>query len=97
MGVGFYDTWQDRGIGSSDAVSSHNFLRNWSGPRPQVSPIAVPTTAGTASEITPGAIQVAGDGQTKVAVMDNKLRAQVAVIDPELTVSCPPYGLCNRA
>jgi len=52
--------------------------------------IAVPTTAGTASEITPGAILVAGDGQTKVAVMDNKLRAQVAVIDPELTISCPP-------
>lgn len=52
--------------------------------------IAVPTTSGTASEITPGAILVAGDGQTKVAVMDNKLRAQVAVIDPELTVSCPP-------
>jgi alcohol dehydrogenase class IV len=52
--------------------------------------VAVPTTAGTASEITPGAILVAADGQTKVAVMDNKLRAQVAVIDPELTVTCPP-------
>lgn len=52
--------------------------------------IALPTTSGTASELTPGAILVAGDGQTKVAVMDNKLRAQVAVIDPELSVSCPP-------
>lgn len=52
--------------------------------------IALPTTSGTASELTPGAILVAGDGKTKVAVMDNKLRAQVAVIDPELSVSCPP-------
>lgn len=52
--------------------------------------IALPTTSGTASELTPGAILVAGDKQTKVAVMDNKLRAQLAVIDPELTVSCPP-------
>lgn len=52
--------------------------------------VAIPTTAGTASEITPGAILVAGDGQTKVAVMDNELRARIAVIDPELTVTCPP-------
>ncbi|WP_137892783.1 iron-containing alcohol dehydrogenase [Ramlibacter sp. 2FC] len=52
--------------------------------------IALPTTSGTASELTPGAILVAGDGQTKVAVMDNQLRAQLAVIDPELSVSCPP-------
>lgn len=52
--------------------------------------IAMPTTAGTASEITPGAILVSGDGQTKVAVMDNELRARIAVIDPELTLSCPP-------
>lgn len=52
--------------------------------------VAIPTTAGTASELTPGAILVAADGQTKVAVMDNALRARVAVIDPTLTLSCPP-------
>lgn len=52
--------------------------------------IALPTTAGTASEITPGAILVAGDGEPKVAVMDNELRAHIAVIDPELTLTCPP-------
>jgi alcohol dehydrogenase class IV len=52
--------------------------------------IALPTTAGTASELTPGAILVAADGVTKVAIMANDLRARVAVVDPELTVSCPP-------
>ncbi len=52
--------------------------------------VALPTTAGTASELTPGAILVAEDGLTKVAVMANDLRARVAVVDPELTVSCPP-------
>lgn len=52
--------------------------------------IAIPTTAGTASEITPGAILSAGNGKTKVAIMDNELRARVAVIDPELTLTCPP-------
>lgn len=52
--------------------------------------VAIPTTAGTASEITPGAILVAGDGETKVAIMDNELRARVALVDPELTITCPP-------
>jgi len=52
--------------------------------------IALPTTAGTASELTPGAILVAADGATKVAVMDNRLRAELAVIDPELSLTCPP-------
>lgn len=52
--------------------------------------VAIPTTSGTASELTPGAILVAKDGQTKVAVMDNALRARIAVIDPTLTLSCPP-------
>jgi alcohol dehydrogenase class IV len=53
--------------------------------------IALPTTAGTASELTPGAILVAADGLTKVALMANELRARVAIVDPELTVTCPPH------
>lgn len=59
-------------------------------PHPPLPLVAVPTTAGTASEITAGAILVSGDGETKVAVMDNELRARIAVIDPELTLTCPP-------
>jgi len=52
--------------------------------------IAVPTTAGTGSEITAGAILVDPDSATKVAVLANDLRPRVAVIDPELTETCPP-------
>lgn len=52
--------------------------------------IAMPTTAGTGSEATPGAILVDPEHATKVAVMDNRLRPVVAVIDPELSYSCPP-------
>ena len=52
--------------------------------------IAVPTTAGTGSEATPGAILVDPENATKVAVMDNQLRPIVALIDPEYTYSCPP-------
>ena len=52
--------------------------------------IALPTTAGTGSEATPGAILVDPLSATKVAVMDNALRPQVALIDPELSYTCPP-------
>jgi alcohol dehydrogenase len=52
--------------------------------------IALPTTAGTGSEATPGAILVDPSNATKVAVMDNSLRPQIALIDPEFTYTCPP-------
>ncbi|TFL14969.1 iron-containing alcohol dehydrogenase [Pusillimonas caeni] len=52
--------------------------------------VAVPTTAGTGSEATPGAILVDPENATKVAVMDNELRPVIALIDPEFTYSCPP-------
>ena len=52
--------------------------------------VAIPTTSGTGSEITAGAILVKHDSDTKVAVMANDLRPAVAVVDPELTLSCPP-------
>lgn len=52
--------------------------------------VALPTTAGTGSEATPGAILVDPANATKVAVMDNRLRPGIALIDPEFTYTCPP-------
>jgi alcohol dehydrogenase class IV len=52
--------------------------------------VAIPTTSGAGSEITPGAILVSDTAATKVALMDNDLRPAVVVVDPELTLSCPP-------
>jgi alcohol dehydrogenase class IV len=52
--------------------------------------IAMPTTAGTGSEATPGAILLDPNNATKVAVMDNSLRPRIALIDPEFTYTCPP-------
>jgi alcohol dehydrogenase class IV len=58
---------------------------------PQALPmIALPTTAGTGSEATPGAILIDPTNATKVAVMDNVLRPVIALIDPEFTYTCPP-------
>jgi alcohol dehydrogenase class IV len=52
--------------------------------------VAIPTTSGAGSEITPGAILVSDNASTKVALMDNDLRPGIVVVDPELTLSCPP-------
>ncbi len=60
---------------------------NWPGrPLPLV---ALPTTSGTGSEITAGAIFLQPGSATKVALMGNDLRPLMAIIDPELTLSCP--------
>ncbi len=52
--------------------------------------VALPTTAGTGSEATPGAILIDPENATKIAVMDNVLRPVIALIDPEYTYTCPP-------
>ncbi|CAL8481591.1 iron-containing alcohol dehydrogenase [Caballeronia sp. S22] len=60
------------------------------GPLEALPLFAMPTTAGTGSEATPGAILIDPANATKVAVMDNALRPQIALIDYELTMTCPP-------
>src|SRR5438034_5025448 len=52
--------------------------------------VCVPTTAGTGSEVSAAAVLTDTDTQMKVGVLSNYLRPRVAVVDPLLTVSCPP-------
>jgi alcohol dehydrogenase class IV len=52
--------------------------------------LCLPTTAGTGSEVSAAAVLTDTDNQIKVGVLSNYLRPRVAVVDPDLTVSCPP-------
>ncbi|SPS00870.1 iron-containing alcohol dehydrogenase [Cupriavidus taiwanensis] len=73
-----------------DGEPVRTFLGSIDAGTPILPLVAMPTTAGTGSEATPGAILVDPDNATKVAVMDNRLRPAVALVDPEFTYTCPP-------
>src|SRR5262249_55429098 len=59
-------------------------------PGPVFSLICVPTTSGTGSEVSAASVLTDTDSKLKVGVLSNYLRPRVAVVDPMLTVSCPP-------
>ncbi|MDI6768879.1 MAG: iron-containing alcohol dehydrogenase [Anaerolineales bacterium] len=52
--------------------------------------IAIPTTAGTGTEVTRNAVIVAPEQQVKVSLRSPFLLPKLAVVDPELTYSLPP-------
>lgn len=58
--------------------------------RPSVPFIAVPTTAGTGSEVTRNAVLVAPDQRIKASLRSNTMYPCLAVVDPELTHTLPP-------
>jgi alcohol dehydrogenase class IV len=52
--------------------------------------IAVPTTAGTGSEVTRNAVLACPEHRVKVSLRSALLLARLAVVDPELTLDLPP-------
>ena len=59
-------------------------------PGPTLPVIALPTTAGTGSEVTPVAVIEDPERATKVGLSSPHLIPRVAICDPEVTWSCPP-------
>jgi alcohol dehydrogenase len=59
-------------------------------PGPVVPLIAVPTTAGTGSEVTPVAVVSDPAREVKVGISSPWLVPAIALVDPELTVGAPP-------
>jgi len=52
--------------------------------------IAVPTTAGTGSEVTRNAVLTASEQRVKVSLRSPKMLPRLAIVDPLLTLSLPP-------
>jgi alcohol dehydrogenase class IV len=52
--------------------------------------VCVPTTAGTGSEVSGASVLTDTERKMKVGILSNFLRPRAAVVDPLLTVSCPP-------
>jgi alcohol dehydrogenase len=52
--------------------------------------IAIPTTAGTGSEVSPSAIITDTDRRKKMNLFDPRICPTVALVDPDLTMSMPP-------
>jgi alcohol dehydrogenase class IV len=58
-------------------------------PNPILPVVAIPTTAGSGSEVSGACVLGVPGDRSKVAVVDNQLRPVLALVDPELHRSCP--------
>jgi alcohol dehydrogenase class IV len=59
-------------------------------PGPVIPVVALPTTAGTGSEVTPVAVLTDPERISKVGISSPHLIPHTAICDPELTLGCPP-------
>ena len=59
-------------------------------PGPGIPCVAIPTTSGTGSEVSPAAVVSLPDKKLKVGISNNYQRPEVAIVDPLLTVDMPP-------
>ena len=64
-------------------------------PVPDVALIAVPTSAGTGSEVSGGSVVSDPEAGRKNGIANPNLRAQYALVDPLLTYSMPPTMTAN--
>jgi alcohol dehydrogenase len=60
-------------------------------PGPTLPMIAIPTTAGTGSEVSHSAVLTDASAAVKVSSLSRWLRPAAAIVDPSLTDSCPPH------
>jgi len=64
-------------------------------PAPTVALIAMPTSAGTGSEVSGGSVISDPAAGRKAGIANGNLRAQFAIVDPVLTYSMPPTMTAN--
>jgi alcohol dehydrogenase class IV len=68
----------------------HDYVGDDKIPGPIFPLICVATTAGTGSEVSAASVITDTEQKIKVGILSNYLRPAAAVVDPLLTVSCPP-------
>ena len=90
------DTAKAARLGAQLGVTFREFI---SGPPtypvPTVPLIAMPTSAGTGSEVSGGAVVSDPESGRKAGIANANLRAQIAIVDPLLTYSMPPSMTAN--
>lgn len=59
-------------------------------PGPILPLVCVPTTSGTGSEVSHAAVLTDTENQNKISSLSHYLRPWLAVVDPKLTLTCPP-------
>jgi alcohol dehydrogenase class IV len=63
--------------------------------RPSLPLVAIPTTAGTGSEVTRNAVLGVKDAQVKASLRSPLMLPRLALVDPELLVGAPPAVLAS--
>lgn len=64
-------------------------------PGPILPLVCVPTTAGTGSEVSHAAVLTDTQNEVKVSSLSHYLRPSLAVVDPKLTLTCPPKATAD--
>lgn len=64
--------------------------QNWKLDHQPIDHIAIPTTAGTGSEVTDVTVITHTESQVKMMMKNHVFIPTVAIVDPQLTLSCPP-------
>jgi alcohol dehydrogenase len=76
-------------------LENEGHIRDYAGqnlvPKPGIPMIALPTTAGTGSEVTIWSVISEKEEKTKYGVGSPYMTATVAMCDPELTLTLPPH------
>ncbi|HEY5206234.1 MAG TPA: iron-containing alcohol dehydrogenase [Roseiarcus sp.] len=84
----------DLGKAVSVVLANGGDVRDYYGefrvPGPGLPIVAVPTTGGTGAEVTSIAVIFDEENAMKMAITDAHLEPTAAIIDPELTLTCPP-------
>ncbi|WP_293974351.1 iron-containing alcohol dehydrogenase [Sphingomonas sp.] len=70
--------------------SVRDYYGEFAVPGPVIPLIAIPTTSGTGSEVTPVAVVSDEERGAKIGIASPHLIPAIAICDPELTMTCPP-------